>query len=309
MTSQPTAAAADAERRLGLAFALSAFLLWGFLPAYYKWTAAIPADLVVAHRILWSVLFLAIFLGLRGKLGEVGAILRDPATLSKLALSATVISINWLVFIWAVERGRILEVSFGYFANPLVSVAIGLVVLKETLSRWQTVAIVLASVAVAVQAIALGGFPWVSMALAFSFGTYGYLRKTVAVGASPGLMVEAIVLAPFALAYLVYAGVSGGSAAMADVWPIDRPGLFLLLLGTGVVTAVPLALFAAGARRLSLTAVGLMQYIAPSIQFLLALYVYGEEVEPVRLATFGLIWISLAIFTTDTLIRHERSRG
>lgn len=309
MTSQPTAAAADAERRLGLAFALSAFLLWGFLPAYYKWTSAIPADLVVAHRILWSVLFLAIFLGLRGKLGEVGAILCDPATLSKLALSATVISINWLVFIWAVERGRILEVSFGYFANPLVSVAIGLVVLKETLSRWQTVAIVLASIAVAVQAMALGGFPWVSVALAFSFGVYGYVRKTVAVGASPGLMVEAIVLAPFALAYLVYAGVTGGSAAMADVWPVDRPGLFLLLLGTGVVTAVPLALFAAGARRLSLTAVGLMQYIAPSIQFLLALYVYGENVEPVRLATFGLIWISLAIFTTDTLVRHERSRG
>ena len=121
--------------------------------------------------------------------------------------------------------------------------------------------------------------------------------------------VVAIVLAPFALAYLVYAGLSDGGAAMPDVWPIDRPGLFLLLLGTGVVTAVPLALFAAGARRLSLTAVGLMQYIAPSIQFLLALYVYGEEVEPVRLATFGLIWVSLAIFTTDTLVRHERSRG
>lgn len=308
MTTSPASGAEDAERRLGLAFALSAFLMWGFLPAYYKWTAAIPADLVVAHRILWSVLFLAIFLGLRGRLGEVGAILRNPATLSKLTLSAAVISINWLVFIWAVERGRILEVSFGYFSNPLVSVAIGLVVLKETLSRWQAIAIGLATVAVGIQALALGGFPWVSMALAFSFASYGYLRKTVAVGASPGLMVEAIVLAPLALAYLVYAGISGGGAAMADVLPIDRPGLFMLLIGTGVVTAVPLAMFAAGARRLSLTAVGLMQYIAPSIQFLLALYVYGEEVEPVRLATFGLIWVSLAIFTTDTLYRHERRR-
>lgn len=305
MTNHPSAGAEEAERRLGLAFAFSAFLLWGFLPAYYKWTATIPADLVVAHRILWSVAFLGVFLGWRGRLGEVAAILRDPATLTKLALSATVISINWLVFIWAVERGRILEISFGYFANPLVSVAIGLVVLKETLSRGQGVAIAIAALAVAIQALALDGVPWVSLALAFSFATYGYLRKTVAVGASPGLMVEAILLAPIAAGYLVLAGVRDGTA---DVLPFDRPGLFLLLVGTGVVTAVPLALFAAGARRLSLTAVGLMQYLAPSIQLLLAIFVYGEEIEPLRLATFGLIWVSLAVFTADTLYRHERAK-
>ncbi|SDU16894.1 EamA family transporter RarD [Stappia sp. ES.058] len=294
--------AEDAERRLGLVFALTAFFLWGVLPAYYKWTAAVDADVVVSHRILWSVVFLGIFLGLRGRLGEVRDALLDRKRLPMLALSAAVISVNWLVFIWAVTENRIIEISFGYFCNPLVSVAIGLIVLKEKLSRWQAVAIAIAALAVAIQAVALDAFPWVSVGLAFSFATYGYLRKMVAVGASPGLMVESVLLAPFALAYLMYSGIW----LQQDVLPLDRPGLLLLLAGTGIVTAFPLALFAAGARRLPLSMIGLLQYMAPSLQLILAIFLYGEEIEPMRLATFGLIWVSLAIFTTDTLYRRER---
>ena len=297
-------AAPDKERQAGLVLGLSAFFLWGFLPAYYKLTTAVPADVVVAHRILWSVVAVGAFLALRGRLGEVWAILCRPAIVFKLALSATAISVNWLVFIYAVEQNEILSVSFGYFANPLVSVAIGLIVLKETLSRAQWVAIAIATFAVGVQGVALGEIPWISLALAFSFATYGYLRKTVDVGASPGLLTEALLLSPFAAAYLVWFGVSSGT----DVTYVGDPWLLLALIGTGVVTAFPLALFAAGARRLPLTIVGLMQYIAPSIQMLLAIFVYGEEVGEVRFATFALIWVSLAIFTIDALKRSRDAR-
>jgi len=302
MSMPQSAAAQEADRRLGLFCAASAYALWGILPVYYKFTAEIGADVVVTQRIVWSVVFLAFFLKLRGRLGEVWAILNDRRTLSMLTLSAGIISINWLVFIWAVTEARIVEISFGYFANPLVSVAIGLIVLKERLSRGQAVAIAIAALAVGIQAVALDAFPWISLALAATFAAYGYLRKTVAVGATPGLMVEAIILAPLALAYLVYAGAALG----ADVLPLDRPGLFLLLAGTGVVTAIPLALFAAGARRLPLSMIGLLQYIAPTLHLGLALFVYDEQIEPMRLATFAMIWVSLAIFTADTLKRRGR---
>ncbi|MBB98791.1 MAG: protein RarD [Rhodobacteraceae bacterium] len=302
MSLPHTTEADDAERRLGLVFALTAFGLWGILPAYYKWTSGVGADVVVAHRIVWSVVFLGLFLTLRGRMGEVRDALCDRKRLPMLALSAAIISMNWLIFIWAVADNRILEVSFGYFANPLVSVALGLIVLKEKISRWQAVAIAIAALAVAIQALALDAFPWVSVGLAFTFASYGFLRKMVVVGASPGLMVESVLLAPLALAYLFYSGGWEGNYVL----PLDNPGLLLLLMGTGIVTAFPLALFAAGARRLPLSMIGLMQYVAPSLQLILAIFVYGEEIQPLLLATFGLIWISLAIFTTDTIYRRER---
>lgn len=297
-------AAEDAERRLGLVLGFSAFFLWGFLPAYYKLTASVPSDVVVAHRILWSVIGVGAFLGFRGRLGEVGAILRHPVTCAKLALSAAAISLNWLVFIYAVTTNQILAVSFGYFANPLVSVLIGLVVLKERLSRAQWVAIGIATVAVGLQGLALGEIPWISLVLAGSFATYGYLRKTVDVGASPGLLTETLLLSPFAAGYLVWFSASTG----ADITYVGEPWLLLALIGTGIVTAFPLALFAAGARRLPLTVIGLLQYIAPSLQLLLAVFAYGETVGEVRLATFAMIWVSLAIFTVDALKRSRDAR-
>lgn len=304
MTSLASDEAARAEWRLGMIFMVSAYLLWGFLPVYYKWTGDIDADIIVAHRILWSVLFLAIFLGLRGRLAEVRVILANPQIRGKLTLSALIISVNWLVFIWAIDNARILEISFGYFANPLVSVAIGMVVLKEQVSGTQKIALTIAALAVGAQGMALGTFPWVAMVLAVTFAIYGYIRKMVPVGASPGLMVEALLLSPLALGYLLYAGVTGA----ADVLPLDRPGLFLLLAGTGIVTAVPLALFAGGARRLPLTTAGLLQYLAPSLHLLMAVYIYHEPISTLRLATFVLIWLSLALFTADAWRRRGRVR-
>ncbi|WP_205470724.1 EamA family transporter RarD [Breoghania sp. L-A4] len=192
-----TTSAQDArEARAGLAFALSAYVLWGFLPIYYKVLTGVSADQIVAQRIIWSVISVGVFLWLAGRWSEIAAILRVPGHLMRLALSAAVISVNWLVFIWAIGEGRVLEVSFGYFINPLVNVAIGMALLSERLTRWQAAAVAVAVIGIAVQAFELGGIPWVSLTLAFSFGTYAYVRKTVPVGASPGLMIEVLLLSP-----------------------------------------------------------------------------------------------------------------
>jgi chloramphenicol-sensitive protein RarD len=285
--------AADDARvaRVGYACALSAYGLWGFLPSYFKFLDGVDADLIVAHRIVWSVIFVGIFLWAVGRMGEVVAILRTPGQLVRLALSATVISVNWLIFVWAISEARVLEVSFGYFINPLVSVALGMVLLGERLTRWQMAAVSVAVLGIAVQAVELGGLPWVSLSVAFSFGFYGYLRKTVAVGASPGLMVEVLLLSPLAFGYLAY-------SSWGDETALSYSALtWALLVGAGVVTAVPLILFAAGARRLPMKTLGLLQYLAPSIQFIMAVTVYDEPLDLPHLISFVLIWLSLAIFS------------
>lgn len=289
-SSRATPSGSDGGR-VGLAFAFSSYALWGFLPIYYKLIDGIGADQVVAQRIVWSVLSVGLFLLLAGRIGEVVAILREPGQVLRLGLSATFISINWLVFIWAIGEARVLEISFGYFINPLVNVALGMALLSERLTRWQALAVAVAVVGVAVQAIELNGIPWVSLTVAFSFGIYAYIRKTVPVGASPGLLVEVLLLSPLAVGYLLYQ--SYGGEVVFDHDPV----MWILLAGTGVVTAVPLILFAAGARRLPMKTLGVLQYIAPSIHFLLAVAVYGEPLDLPHLVSFVLIWISLAIYS------------
>ncbi len=293
---------ADA-RRLGFICALSAYFLWGLMPAYYKFTVATPSDAVVAHRIVWSVVFVGLFLMWKGRLGEVWAGLKDRGAVTRLALSASVIAVNWLVFIWAIDEGRVLEVSFGYFTNPLVYVAVGMIVLKEKVRVAQGWAIGIAALAVALQGFVLDSFPWIAVTLALSFTAYGYIRKTVSVGATPGLMIEAVLLAPFALVYLIWAGYFEN---VENVFPVSNPTLFLLLVGTGAVTAVPLALFAAGARLLPLTTIGFLQYLAPSIHFFFAVWVYHETLDPMRLGTFALIWLSLIIFSVDAFRNRSK---
>lgn len=287
-----TSAADDAHAaRIGYACALSAYGLWGFLPSYFKFLDGVDADLIVAHRIVWSVIFVGVFLWAVGRMGEVVAILRTPDQWVRLALSATVISVNWLIFVWAIGEARVLEVSFGYFINPLVSVALGMVLLGERLTRWQMAAVSVAVLGIAVQAVELGGLPWVSLSVAFSFGFYGYLRKTVPVGASPGLMVEVLLLSPLAFGYLAY------SSWGEDITISHSAVTWALLIGGGVVTAVPLILFAAGARRLPMKTLGLLQYLAPSIQFIMAVAVYNEPLDLPHLISFVLIWLSLAVFS------------
>ncbi len=229
---------------------------------------------------------------------EVMEVFRDRKRVMRLTLSAAILAGNWLIFILAVEHSRVLEVSFGYFINPLVSVGLGTILLGERLSRGQMLAVAIASVAIAIQAWGLGSFPWISLALAFTFGIYGFLRKKVVVGAAPGLFVEAAVLLPLALAYLGWNGLQGtltfGGDALGAV----------LVAGTGVVTAVPLILFARGVSFLPLTTIGILQYFAPSLHFILAIVVFDEPLDPMRLASFALIWVSLVVFTRDLLRRR-----
>lgn len=292
-SSGPTEA--DDEFRRGILFGLAAYGMWGFFPAYYKLTDTVPADLVVAHRIVWSVLFVGSFLYLRGRWAEVRAIFADPALLKKLAISAALISVNWLVFVWAIANEQVLDVSLGYFINPLVSILVGLIVLREKMSKGQYLAVGIAGFAVVLQAVLAGGLPWVSLCLAFSFAGYGYVRKVTPVKATPGMFVETVLLLPLAAGYLLLSLSWGVDALVLDDLPV-----LAALAGTGIVTALPLICFSSAARRLPLFMLGLMQYIAPSIHFLMAIYVWGEPLDQAKLAGFAMIWLALLVFTADS---------
>ncbi|PLX39216.1 MAG: EamA family transporter RarD [Hyphomicrobiales bacterium] len=292
--STDAGAEATRELRIGMTAALSAYLLWGFAVVFFKWVEHLPVWEIVANRIAWSVVFVGLFLFVRGRFGEVRAALATPKVRMALVVSTLLIATNWTVYIWAVTNAQVLPASFGYFINPLVNVLLGFLLLGERLTRNQSVAVGIAAVAVAIQALMLPGFPWISLTLAFSFGFYGYIRKLTPVGASPGLFIETAFLLPVALAYIAVLGANGEGHLFT------APLTSLQLALTGIVTALPLILFAVGARRLKLATIGLLQYLAPSIQFLLAVLVYGEPLSPIRFATFALIWLSLAIYTADS---------
>lgn len=299
--SQPSGSGGDTEEfRRGLLFGLAAYGMWGFFPAYYKLTDTVPSDLVVSHRIFWSVLFVGLFLYLRGRWPEVVQVFRDPAVLKGLTASASFIAINWLVFVWAIANERVLDVSLGYFINPLVSIIVGLVILKERMSKGQWLAVGIAGFAVVLQAVLAGGLPWVSLVLAFSFAGYGYIRKVTPVKATPGLFVETVLLFPLATGYLLLS-LSWGRDAMV----LGDLLVLLALAGTGIVTALPLIFFSSAARRLPLFMLGLMQYMAPSIHFLMAVYVWGEPLDQVKLMGFVMTWVALAVFTFDSWRRYR----
>ncbi|GAB4526200.1 MAG: EamA family transporter RarD [Roseibium sp.] len=292
---------AHADFRQGVMLGLAAYGMWGFFPAYYKLTDTVASDLVVAHRILWSVLFVGLFLYLRGRWAEVREVFREPRVMMGLTASASLIAVNWLVFVWAITNHQVLDVSLGYFINPLVSILVGLVVLHEKLSRGQAGAVTLAALAVVLQAVLAGGLPWVSLVLAFTFAGYGYVRKVTPVKATPGLFVETLLLFPLAFGYVLLCLARGQDALVLGDLPV-----LAALAGTGIVTALPLICFSAAARRLPLFMLGLMQYIAPSLHFLMAVYVWGEPLDTVKLMTFGIIWAALAVFTLDSWRRYRR---
>ncbi len=277
---------------MGVITALSAYGLWGFLPIFFKLLEHVDPFVVVAFRILFSLVFVAIVLLIRGQMAEVGAALRNRRVLFTLTISAVLVAGNWVTFIWAIVNERVLDTSLGYFINPMVSVLIGLVLLGEKLSPLQWAATALAMAAIAIQAIGLGSLPWVAIVLAVSFAFYGYVRKTVDVGSSAGLMVETIVLVPVSLAYIAFTFVSGPTAGY-----VSDPQTLMLLALTGPATAVPLMLFAFAARQLPLSTIGMFQYIAPSMGFVTAIFLFGEPLETPRLISFALIWLSLVIFT------------
>jgi chloramphenicol-sensitive protein RarD len=283
----------------GVAAALACYVLWGAFPLLFKTVADVAPIDVIAHRSIWSLAFVGIVILIAGRFGEVRAALANPRTALVLLASATLLSVNWLVFVYAVGAGRVLETSFGYFINPLVYVALGMAFLGERQNPMQALSIGIAVLAVAVQGWSLGGLPWVSLALAVSFGLYGYVRKIAPVGAAPGFLAETLIMLPFALAWLFYVGQRDGIGHFADselVW----------LIVIGPATGAALIFFTHAAQRLRLTTLGIFQYLAPSLQFLSAVFIFGEPLDPVRLFSFALIWLSLVIFTWDSW-RRQRS--
>jgi chloramphenicol-sensitive protein RarD len=284
----------------GLLAGVAAYGLWGFLPLMFKLVSHVPAPVVVADRTLFTLVLVGLILLAMRRLGEVRAALADLQTLRSMAISAALLAFNWLIYVYAVETGQVLEASFGYFINPLANVATGMLLLGEKLNRWQTVSIVIAVVAIGIQAIGLAGVPLIALSLAITFAAYGFFRKTAKVSSTAGLFAETLLIAPVAAVYLAFVFISeGGPGQHAD------PGPLGLLLLTGPATAVPLLLFAFAVQRLKLTTIGMLQYIAPSIAFVLAITVFGEELNPMRLLSFALIWLSLCVYTADSVIRRR----
>lgn len=285
----------------GVVAALVAYLLWGFLPLLLHPLSEAGAVLVVAERTIYSLILLAIVLAITGKFGEVRAFLRDGRKVRVLAISSVLLAGNWLLYVYAVDANELLQASFGYFINPLVNIAIGMVFLGERQNRWQWVSIGIAAIAIAIQAAALGGVPYISLGLAVSFGLYGYFRKTAMLGPATGLFAETLMIAPVALAYIGYNLATVGIGVHSD------PTMVLLLILTGPATAVPLLLFAFAVQRLRLTTIGMFQYLAPSIQFLIAVFVFHEDMNATRLVSFALIWLSLVVFSWDSFRRRPRA--
>lgn len=285
----------------GLLAAALSYALWGLFPLYFRQVAEVPALEIVLHRSVWSLAFVALILLAQRRWAWIGPVLRQPRTLAVGAACALLLTTNWLVYVWAVNHGRVLEASLGYFINPLVNVALGVIFLRERLRRAQQGALVFAAAGVAWLTWTAGVPPWIALALAFSFGIYGLLRKTAPIGALEGLALETALLAPLAIPALLWTSLHGGALnhASASTWA--------WLLFAGPLTAVPLLLFAVGARQVTLATMGLLQYLAPTIQFFLAVWLFGEPLQPARLAGFVLIWIGLAIYSAESLWRLRQA--
>lgn len=285
----------------GHAAAIGAFLIWGLLPLYLRPMNEVPALQIMSHRLLWCCLFVMLWLGFRGQLGNVRAALADGPTRLRLFATAILISINWIVYVWGVNGGHVVETSLGYFINPLVNVLLGVLILKERLNRPQWVAVAFAFAGVAWLTIQNGRLPWIALTLAVSFGLYGLLRKMVKVDAIAGLGAETLLIAPMAAAYLIWLEATGRGAFGNTTLLIEG-----MLVAGGLVTAIPLALFAFGARLIPYSTIGLIQYIGPTLQLLLGVFLYGEPFEQTRAIGFGLIWMALIVYAGDGLLRARR---
>ena len=302
MTASPTSPAPqNVDTLRGFGFALAAYLLWGFLPLYMKQMAHIPTLEVLAHRVIWSVPIALAILAYLGRTDDLMTALRTPRMLGMAAVTATLISVNWGVYVWSIQTGHALEAALGYYINPLFSVFLGAVFIKERLSTAQKLAIALAACAVGFLTWQLGKLPLVALSLTVTWGFYAYFKKMLPIGPNQGFTLEVLLLLPFALGYALWLQVQG-TAVFAH-----GPGLdTALLMGCGVVTAVPLMIYANGAKLLRLSTIGIMQYIAPTMIFLTAVFWFGEPFDSARLVAFVLIWTGLVIYTTSLLRQARR---
>lgn len=282
----------------GLFLAVTAYLMWGFLPLYMKALAAVPVLEVLAHRVIWSVPVAGAILVWLGRTGDLKAALRSPRMIGMAALTAGLISVNWGIYVWSIQSGHALEAALGYYINPLFSIFLGAVLLGERMSRAQVAAIALAALAVGVLTWEAGQVPVVALGLTISWGFYAYLKKRLPLGPNQGFMLEVLILSPFALGFLLWVGAQGGLVFGGDAWVTG------LLLLAGVVTAVPLMIYANGAKLLRLSTIGILQYIAPTMIFLTAVFVFDEPFGTARAVAFPMIWAALVIYTGSMLRRR-----
>ncbi|WP_138420229.1 EamA family transporter RarD [Aquibacillus sediminis] len=285
----------EQENKIGMGYAASAYILWGFLPIYWKLMQGTSAGVILSHRIVWSFVFMiALLLFMRkwhGFIQECKIIVRDKRKLIGITVASLVISMNWLLFIWAVNSDHVIQASLGYYINPLISILLGILVLKERLTKWQITSFLLAAIGVTYLTVDFGIFPWVSILLALTFGVYGLLKKTVDISPMFGLTIETMIVTPIAVIYLINHQINAGT--LPNVFQLDA----LILFGAGVATAVPLLLFASGAKRISLSMVGFLQYIAPTLMLIVGVFLYHEAFTQGHFVAFICIWTALAIYT------------
>jgi chloramphenicol-sensitive protein RarD len=290
----------SAEQRRGTWYAVAAYLLWGFVPIYWKWLDTIPALQLICHRIVWSCALLIVIVTMSHDWGTLRDNVRSPRVIAIYTAAAITVSINWFVYVWAVNAGFIVQTALGYFINPLVSVLLGVLVFRERLRPWQWASIALASSGVLYLTFFYGSLPWIALALAVSFGTYGVLKKVAPLGAVPGLTVETGILLIPAAIYLLYVDRTGsggfGHAGLART---------LLMVGAGPVTTVPLLLFAAGVRRVPLSAMGMLQYITPTMQFLIGVWLYHEPFTRTQWVGFGMVWVALMMYALEGYVTRR----
>ena len=290
------------ESIFGVIYAGCAFLIWGISPIYWKTLTGVPAFEIIMHRVVWSFLFLFPLIAVRRRWSEVVGAIKNLRILLTLIFTAVILSFNWFLYVWAINNEYMLQASLGYYINPLVNVVLGMLLLRERLRLTQLLAVLLAASGVVYLTVYYGEFPWIALTLASSFGLYGLIRKVAPVGSLVGLAVETLLISPPAAVYLFYLGAQGTGFIFRGSIKMD-----LLLMGTSLLTAVPLLLFTSGARRIYLSTVGLMQYIAPTGMFLLAVFVYQEPFSMAKVWTFVMIWTALGIYSTDSVIYFRRT--
>ena len=288
----------------GLIFGMASFLIWGVSPLFWKALGHVPAFEIVLHRIVWSFVFLLPLVLMRKKWSAFAATLKNRRAMLILLASTLLVSCNWLIYIWAVNAGHLLQASLGYYINPLVNVFLGMVFLREKLRRPQAFAVLLAALGVLYLTIFFGQFPWIALSLAFSFGLYGLIHKTMSVGSLVGLTIETLIAAIPASIYLVYLDQQGGGFFLNQ-----GTGTDLMLMATSLVTAVPLLFFSFGTRRLQLSTVGILQYLAPSCMFILAVFLFDEPVFKAQIISFCMIWTALAIYSADSVRYYRRMKN
>ena len=284
----------------GILNGIAAYLLWGVFPIYWKLLHDVPAMQVIGHRIIWSFALLILFILLTKQWKEFRSAALTPKTLAIYSIAGALLTVNWLVYVWGVNAGFIVETSLGYFINPLISVLLGVIFLHEQLRPTQWIPVVLATAGVTYLTIAYGRLPWIALSLAFSFGFYGFVKKLAPLGSLYGLTLETGIVFPIALLYLAFVALSGTGAFSHEGAQID-----LLLIGAGVVTTIPLLMFASAARQIPLTVVGLLQYIAPTMQFLIGVFLYKEPFDRAHLIGFGVVWIALVIFWVENFMANR----